>query len=176
MKKICFFSVLIVFLSVNAYAQMSLSLGLGGEVNTYSNGGIAVGYGGLADFRINEMWSIGFHPMMNIDFGPEAFSVLEVTGNVRWYFLRFKNLLNYYFLWQRMFHFFVEFDAGGAFAYLDSDSKLSFNEWVLGGAAGVRIVWEMFYVEPYIRYAATTQVIGAGVLFGVTIRAKDELR
>lgn len=156
---------------------MSMSLGAGGEANTYSNGGIAVGLGGLADFRLNEMFSLGVRPMMNIDMGPDAFTVLEVTGNIRWYFLRFRSLLSYYYLWQNMFHFFVELDAGGAFAYLDSSSKLSFSEWVVGGTAGVRIVfWEMFYVEPYIRYAAITQVFGAGVLFGVTIKSKDELR
>jgi hypothetical protein len=164
------------FLAVGIHAQMSISLGVGGEVNTYSNGGIAVGLGGLADFRLNEMWSLGVRPMMNIDLGPDAFSVLEVTGNVRWYFLRWKSLLNYYYLWQNRFHFFVEFDAGGAFAYLDSSTHLSFNEWVFGGTAGVRIVWQMFYVEPYIRYAATTQVFGAGVLLGVTLNQKEELR
>ena len=150
---------------------MSLSLGLGAEVNNYSNGGIAVGLGGLADFRLNEMFSLGARPMMNIDMGPDAFSVLEVTGNIRWYFLRFRSLLNYYYLWQNKFHFFVEFDAGGAFAYLDSSSHLSFNEWVIGVSGGLRLfITELFYVEPYIRYAATTQVFGAGALFGVTIR------
>jgi hypothetical protein len=175
-RKICLFSVILLFLAAGIHAQMSISLGVGGEVNTYSNGGIAVGLGGLADFRLNEMLSLGVRPMMNIDLGPDAFSVLEVTGNVRWYFLRWRSLLNYYYLWQNRFHFFVEFDAGGAFAYLDSSTHLSFNEWVLGGTAGVRIAWPMFYIEPYVRYAVSTQVFGGGVLFGVTLSQKEELR
>ncbi|MDR3356690.1 MAG: hypothetical protein LBO04_05815 [Spirochaetaceae bacterium] len=174
MKKICIFSVLGVFLSVGAYAEMSLSLGVGAEVNNYSNKGIAVGLGGLADFRLNEMWSLGFRPMMNIDLGPDGFSVLEVSGNVRWYFLRFKNLLDYYFLWQRRFHLFVEADVGGAFAYTDVSSHLSFSDWIIGGTAGVRIAWERFYLEPYVRYAAVTQVVGVGVLFGVTIHQNED--
>jgi hypothetical protein len=175
-KKTCLFLILLVLLSVNAHAQMSLSLGIGAEANTYSNGGFAVGIGGLADFRINEMWALGVRPVMNIDMGPDAFSVLEVTGNLRWYFLRFRRALNYYFLWQNRFHFFAELDVGGAFAYIDSSSHLSFNDWVVGGTAGVRIAWERFYLEPYIRYAATTQVIGGGVLLGMTIHQKEELR
>jgi hypothetical protein len=156
---------------------MSLSLGLGAEANTYSSGLIAVGVGGLMDFRINEMWSVGFRPMMNVDLGPDAFSVLEITGNVRWYFLRFRKLLNYYFLWQDKLHFFAEADVGGAFAYTaETSSHLSFSDWVLGVTAGVRIAGERFYFEPYFRYAAITQVLGGGFLAGMTIHQKEELR
>jgi hypothetical protein len=175
-KKIWFFSVVMVFLSISSYAEMSVSLGVGAEVNTYSSGGIAMGLGGLVDFRINEMWAIGARPLMNIDFGPEGFSVLEVTGNVRWYFLRFKKLLNYYYLWQRRFHLFAEFDFGAAFAYQDISTHLSFSDIVAGVTSGVRIDWPWFYVEPYIRYTAITNTIGAGVLVGATLRQKEELR
>jgi hypothetical protein len=175
MKKHGFLLVFLAMLSAGLYAEPSFAVGAGGEMNGYSRGGIGIGIGGGLDYRFSEMFSAGVRGLYGLDLSDSVnkISVIEVTGNVRWYFLRFSGLLNYYYLWQSRFHVFAQFDIGGAFVYTeDTDSKAE-SGISLGATAGARIVFGNFYTEPYLR-ASLTGLYGLGVMFGWIFRPYGE--
>jgi hypothetical protein len=174
MKKIGFLLGLVVCLAVSGYADASISLGIGGEVDQYSQTGLAAGIAGMIDYRFNELFSVGERSVYSLDFGEAKAATIELSAALRFYFLRFKYLLDYYYLWQRRFHWFLQVDMGGAWVYQpDLDKNLAWSNYMLGGYAGVRYVFgqkDMFYIEPYIRFS-TTSYFGGGVLFGMSIYA-----
>lgn len=177
MKKFCVVSIFLVSLAAGVRAETSLSLGIGAEANGYSQNGVAAGLAGLMDFRLNEMFSLGIRGVYCLDIGqtnPSNLAVLELTGNVRWYFMRSKKLLSYYYLWQNKYHFFAQIDGGGAFLYTKDSGTKAESSTSFGFSAGARIMFSSFYVEPYVRYS-TTSIFGLGVLAGWTImRRSDE--
>jgi hypothetical protein len=175
MKKYCFFSIFLVFCLAGIYAEHSFATGIGGEMNGYSQGGIGLGMGGALDYRFTEMFSFGARGLYGLDLagGREKMSVIEVTGNARWYFLRFRDLLNYYYLWQSKFHFFAQADIGGAFVYTGDTGSLAETGISWGASAGARIVFGNFYTEPYIRYSSTG-LFGIGVMLGWIFRPYGE--
>ncbi|MDR0408957.1 MAG: hypothetical protein LBH18_00965 [Spirochaetaceae bacterium] len=135
--------------------------------------------GGLVynmDYRFNEMWSIGARALYCIDLGQDVIgdgSALEITANVRWYFLRFTNLLFYYFLWQNKLHWFVQLDVGGSFAFFPSIMEnVAYTGFNPGGMFGVRIVSDRTYIEPFLRYSLIGQ-LGVGVMFGLTFTGHE---
>jgi hypothetical protein len=174
LKRACFFSIFILYLAVNVNAQMSISLGVGGEVDQYSRHFLGAGFAGSMSYRISEMWGLGARFVYAADLGTDdddsgSVSAMEMTANIRWYFLRFRNLLSYYFMWQQKYHWFVQFDMGGAFGYTSLKPNLASPGFMVGGTAGLHISFEKAFVEPYIRYS-TTGGVGGGVIFGLTLR------
>jgi hypothetical protein len=174
MKKFCFLLGLSIYLATNGYADTSISLGVGGEADQYSDTGLAAGFTGTIDYRFNELFSIGERSVYSFDFSEQGLASLEIGVTARLYFLRFKKLLDYYYVWQRRFHWFVQFDAGGAWVYQpDTSRNLAWSDFMLGGCAGLRVIFgekDMFYVEPYVRFSNTSH-FGAGVLFGMSFYA-----
>jgi hypothetical protein len=174
MKKFVFLLGLLGCLAIGGYADSSISLGIGGEVDQYSGTGLAAGFAGTIDYRFNELFSLGERSVYSLDFGDAKSATLELGAAFRLYFLRFKNLLDYYYMWQRKFHWFAQLDAGGAWAYQPEESKnLAWSDFMLGGCVGLRYVFgekDMFYIEPYIRFS-TTSHFGGGVLFGMNFYA-----
>jgi hypothetical protein len=165
MKKYCLFSVFLVMFSIGLYAEPSFAIGVGAEVDGYSQSGMGLGIGGAMDYRFNEMFSFGARGLYTLDLGGGGISVAEVTGNVRWYFLRFRNLLNYYYILQSRFHFFAQADIGGAFVYTGETGSKTESALSFGAVAGVRIVFGSFYTEPYIRFSSTG-LYGGGAMLG----------
>jgi hypothetical protein len=159
-------------LAAGVHAETSISLGLGPEANMYSEKSIAAGGVFNMDFRFNEMWSVGSRALYCMDLGQDTIgdvSVLEVTANVRWYFLRFRDMMfKYSMLWMGRFHWFVQIDAGGSFAYFSKIMEdVAYTGLSIGGTGGARIVFEKMYIEPYLRYSIKGH-LGIGVLFGLT--------
>jgi hypothetical protein len=176
MKKICFLSILWVLFVAGAYAQASISVGLGAEVNGYSTKMMAIGLGGGMDYRFNEMFSLGARGLYSLDIGQKKVgdvSVMEVTCNLRWYFLRFPRLLYYYYLWQNKYHFFTQFDLGGAFTYTKDGNTKAESGVIVGACAGVRIVFDRAYIEPYLRFSSTS-MLGGGIMFGLVSSPANE--
>jgi hypothetical protein len=174
MKKFCFLFGLLIYLSVGGYAETSISLGIGGEADQYSQNGLGGGFTGTIDYRFGELFSVGERSVYSLDFGEAGLATLELGATLRLYFLRFKKLLDYYYIWQRKYHWFLQVDAGGAWVYQPDTSKnLAWSDFMLGGCAGVRIVFgekDRFYLEPYIRFSNTSH-FGAGALFGMSFYA-----
>jgi hypothetical protein len=174
MKKLGFLTGLLVCLSVGGYADTSISLGIGGEVDQYSQIGLAAGFAGTIDYRFNELFSLGERSVYSLDFGGSKAATLELGAALRFYFLRFKGLLDYYYIWQRRLHWFLQVDAGGAWVYQPDENKnLAWSDYMVGGCTGVRCVFgekDTFYIEPYIRFS-TTSHFGGGVLFGMSFYA-----
>ncbi|GHV19523.1 hypothetical protein FACS189494_01360 [Spirochaetia bacterium] len=182
-------AVLLVFFAVTAgmvRAQDSFSLGGGVEANLYSNYKLlGLGPAIALDYRFNEMWQVGARGIWAIDLGdtavaPEKFgSTWDVAFDVRWYFLRWRDFVNYHFLWSNRWHFFVQLDVGMAIysKQLDEEmgdgflkpapSGMAFN---VGGEVGVRIMFDSIYLEPYIRYSWRSS-IAAGILVGYTFHS-----
>jgi hypothetical protein len=171
-KKISILSGLLIYLAVGVYAETSISLGLGGEINQYSEESLAVGFAAIIDYRFSELFSLGERTVYSSDMDSSR-PTLEFAGTVRFYFLRFKRLLDYYYVWQNKLHWFFQFDVGGAFAYAGDSAHLSFSDWMFGGIAGLRYVFgdkEKFFIEPYIRFSSTSN-FGAGALLGMSFYA-----
>jgi hypothetical protein len=143
----------------------------------YSEKSIAAGGVFNMDFRFNEMWSAGARALYCMDLGQDTIgdvSVLEVTANVRWYFLRFRDILfKYSMLWMGRFHWFVQVDVGGSFAFFPDIMKdVAYTGFSIGGTGGARIVFEKLYVEPYLRYSLRGN-LGLGVLVGLTFNGYE---
>jgi hypothetical protein len=173
MKKIGFLLGLLIFLALGVFADASISLGIGGEIDQYSRSGFGGGFAGIIDYRFNELFSLGERSVYSSDLGSSGAATLEMGATVRYYFLRTKELLDYYYLWQNKFHWFLQFDIGGAWAYLGEDNHLSWSDYMIGGVLGLRWVFggkDMFYFEPFLRYS-TTSHFGAGILFGMSFYA-----
>jgi hypothetical protein len=135
--------------------------------------------GGLVfnmDYRLGELFSIGARALYCIDLGEANASVLEVSGNVRLYFLRFGEMLwKYAVYWQSKWHWFLQLDVGGSFAfYPDYMPDIAYTGLNPGVMAGVRIFSETktTYIEPYIR-CSLKGYIGIGAMFGLTIAGSD---
>jgi hypothetical protein len=143
----------------------------------YSGNLAAAGLAYNMDYRFNEMWSIGARAAYYIDLGQDVIgdvSVLEITGNARWYFLRFRDLLfKYSLLWQNKLHWFLQLDVGGSFAFYPSIMEdIAYTGFNAGGMLGVRIVSEKSYVEPFLRYSLMGK-IGVGVMLGITFTGHE---
>jgi hypothetical protein len=161
------------------YAQDTFSIGLGLEANGYSSNKL-VGAGPVfgMDYRINEMWAIGMRELWAIDLGAQPImdiTTVQIDFTVRWYFLRWKSLVEYYFLWQEKYHFFIQVEGGGMVAmnYAPVKGMAGIEYLSLGGTLGCRIVTGTsgsFYWEPYIRFGNLSQA-GAGVIFGYTFHS-----
>jgi hypothetical protein len=144
----------------------------------YSEKSIAAGGVFNMDFRFNEMWSVGTRALYCMDLGQDTIgdvSVLEVTANVRWYFLRFRDMLfKYSMLWVGRFHWFAQIDAGGSFAFFPSIVEdVAYTGFSIGGTAGARIFFESLYVEPYLRYSLKGN-LGVGVLVGLAFTSYEK--
>lgn len=183
MKKLLFFFSVLACTSL-VQAQEAFSAGIGVQVNNYSNDFVGIGGGAHADFRFNELLSVGTTFLYAADLGPSikppdlplpALSVTELSVNVRWYFLRFKGLVDYYFMWQNFLHWFVQGDLG--FAVLSAGGVSMTSNWsgipfMLGITAGVRIMIANAYFEPYIRLGEPF-MWGAGFLVGLRLTGKE---
>jgi hypothetical protein len=173
MKIPCFLAFFLIIFSIGLYAEPSFGMGIGAEVNGYSIGGVGIGGMGQLDYRFGEMFSFGVRGLYSFDSAPGivSMSVLELTGNLRWYFLRFPRWLAYHYLLQSKYHVFAQLEAGGALVYTEGDSvAVSGFSW--GAAAGVRIMlvdWMGLYLEPYLRYSSTG-LFGVGLMFGWVVR------
>lgn len=177
MKRFYFFSIFII-LTIGANAETSISLGIGPEVNKYSNSLVAAGVVYNMDYRFNEMFSIGARALYCIDLGQDTIgdvSVIEASANARLYFLRFRDMLfKYSLLWQNKLHWFFQFDLGGSFAFYPKAMEgVAYTGFNAGGMFGVRIVSETTYIEPFVRYSAMGG-IGAGVMLGLTFAGSME--
>jgi hypothetical protein len=173
MRKIGFLLGLLIFLAIGVFADTSISLSIGGEGDQYSIGGFGGGFAGNIDYRFNELFSLGEFSVYSFDFGSSGAATLELGATVRYYFLRTKKLLDYYYLWQNKFHLFLQLDVGGAWAYLGDNDHLSWSDCMIGGVFGLRRFFgenDMFYFEPYLRYS-TTSYLGAGILLGMSFYA-----
>ncbi|MDR0552085.1 MAG: hypothetical protein LBG72_08750 [Spirochaetaceae bacterium] len=165
-------------------AQESFSVSFGLQVNNYSKSFLAVGGVLSADFRFNEMFSLGTSFLLCWDLSntvkpPEIpqpdLSVMELAVNVRWYFLRFADLVDYYFLWQNYLHWFVQLDLG--FSVITVGENTATSYWakipiMAGLTAGVRIIFDNWYIEPYIR-GGEPFAWACGFLFGIRITGRD---
>jgi hypothetical protein len=89
--------------------------------------------------------------------------------------LRFKGLVDYYFEWQNYLHWFVQFDIG--FAVLSAGDAAMTSNWnkipfMTGLTAGVRIMFNNWFIEPYIR-GGQPFGWGLGFLIGFRLTGKD---
>ena len=143
----------------------SLSLGL--EGNGYSPPPAeSIGFGGRlgGDYRFGEMFSIGAGILASTDMGKLA--AFEFTGKFRMYLLRSEEDLIKYYMWQPLYHIFLEL-AGGAVVLQYHDLKGLQGKPVISVQAGVRIAlneYTTWYLEPYIRG-------GYPVIFGIGLMA-----
>lgn len=162
-------------------AQESFSAGIGVQANDYSTNLMGFGVLAQADFRFNELISLGTTFVFATDLGNSAreilppLNVFELSVNVRWYFLRFKSLVDWYFLWQNYLHWFVQFEGG--FAVLNAGDKSMTSSWsgipfMAGIMAGVRIMLENVYVEPYLRFGEP-YLWAVGLTVGLRITGRE---
>jgi hypothetical protein len=154
-------------------AQESFSLAGGIEADGYSvNNFIGAGPLITLDYRFNEMWAVGARGLLAVDLVAPSMSIstvqLDLTG--RWYFLRWKEWVDYYFIWQNTYHFFAQLDVGGSIMSWSEKPGLAGTGFSVGGTSGCRIMLSDLFVEPYIRFGVTSQ-FGAGVLVGYTFRS-----
>ncbi|MDR2601202.1 MAG: hypothetical protein LBC53_01930 [Spirochaetaceae bacterium] len=181
MKKAFFFFLLATFTSL-LYAQESFSAGAGFQINNYSSA--MFGAGGLVttDFRFNELISLGSGFLFSYDAGngsraswEKPMTVMELSVNARWYFLRFKSLVDWFFEWQNYLHWFVQFETGFSVIGVDGKNMVTSQNnipFMLGVSAGVRIMIGNMYVEPYIR-GGEPYMWGAGLIVGGRITGKE---
>jgi hypothetical protein len=174
MKIPCFLAFFLIIFSVGLYADQNFGMGVGVEVNGYSQRGVGIGGMGGLDYRFGEMFSFGVRGLYSFDLAADdlPMSIMEFTGNVRWYFLRFPRLLTYYYLLQGKYHAFAQFEAGGALVYMGNEDSIAVSGFSWGASVGLRIMlvdWKGLYVEPYLRYSSTG-TFGIGAMIGWVFR------
>ncbi|GHT49043.1 hypothetical protein FACS1894102_3130 [Spirochaetia bacterium] len=176
MKKSVLLVALFLSLHIGAlYAQDTFSLCIGVEGDTYSANGL-IGAGPVfgLDYRFNEMFSLGLRAIWAIDLGAPALFDLTTTQldiTVRWYFLRWKSMVDYYFSWQHKWHWFLQAEFGKVIMEWSANPGIAGTGFSISGTFGCRIKpEEYFFVEPYIRYGNPSGV-GAGVLVGYTFHS-----
>ncbi|GMO42924.1 MAG: hypothetical protein Ta2B_23300 [Termitinemataceae bacterium] len=190
MKKSAILLGFILVVSVGALsAQDSFSLGLGLEVDGFTVGDADAGKDPLfglgplvtLDYRFNEMFSLGARGILSFDLAQSEFgyvSSVEFDFAARWYFLRFKSLVDYWFEWQHKYHYFVQFDIGYLNVLSKSNEDLAGIGTAVGGTVGCRIfLFESFFIEPFGRFGVnmsknvTALNWGIGAVAGYTFHS-----
>jgi len=151
---------LIFLLSQVVFAQESaqnvISIGIGPEFNMNSRENFAGGFVVSIDYKLPiSAIQLAAGLTMTTSFNFSDALSFEVTGMVRWYFLRIKNL-----------NFFAQADAG---MHLIVENNISVVLIEGGLRAGLRMpIGDLFYIEPYGRFGYP-YAWGMGVLAGVRI-------
>ncbi|GHV84124.1 hypothetical protein AGMMS50212_14640 [Spirochaetia bacterium] len=181
MKKVAIIVLILTATAGVVSAQDTFSVGIGVEANGYSSNELF----GIApvlafDYRFNEMWAVGARALYALDIGAKSIgdtTALELNITGRWYFLRWKSLVDYYFMWQNRLHFFIQADVGLSITNYAATPNISGTAPNLGGELGIRIMFDKIYVEPYGRFSVQLaekymgQTWGAGVLVGYTFHS-----
>ncbi|GMO43531.1 MAG: hypothetical protein Ta2F_18850 [Termitinemataceae bacterium] len=213
-KAVIFFALILTMQGGALYAENTFSLALGVEANQYSGADPAVlpdskplfAIGPIfgLDFRFGEMFSLGARAIWAIDLGAKpimGLTTLELDVNLRWYFLRWPRLVNYYYLWMSKYHFFAQLDVGmpllRQYAKDITDPRqetlratTALSGLAFGATVGSRIFLydDRLYIEPYLRYGFTagkddtdpegnklklipSSGLGGGILIGWTFHA-----
>ena len=179
--------VIMLFFCVSLYtgvlsAQESFSIGIGAQLNNYSTNLAGLGVAAATDFRFNELISLGTSFVYSFDLGNmektvtnDPLTIMELSVNFRWYFLRFKSLVDWFFLWQNYLHFYIQPEIG--FSILNVGERHMASNWnnlpfMVGLVFGVRIMLENVYIEPFIKGGQPYMWAG-GFLVGMRVTGRE---